>query len=285
MRLALDAIRLDGGTQARVSLNTDVVAEYAAHLQEGDSFPPITVFHDGSDYWLADGFHRYMAHKQNGATDIECDIKTGTLEDAKLWAYGANGKRGLSMSREDKRKVILLMLQHPEWSKWANTEIAKHIGVSSMTIGRVKSGLIYDAEKDSKPKQFTKQGKVQKIDITKLGRPKKEPVVKPVPEPVTEPEEPKFDETQDFIDELTDTINTLSTENQRLKDIIAVGAWDATEFEKMDVQETIEQLREQIRVLEIDNSALRESRDMFQSRNAELMDTVKSLQHKLKKAA
>jgi len=277
-KLNLDIIRLDGGTQARVSLNTDVVAEYAAHLQDGDIFPPITVFHDGGDYWLADGFHRYMANKQNGSVEIECDVRIGTLEDAKLYAYGANGKRGLSMSREDKRKVILLMLQHPEWSKWANTEIAKHIGVSSMTIGRVKSGLIYDAEKDSEPKQFTKQGKVQKMDTTKLGRFKKEPV-----EPVVE--EPKFDETQEFIDELTDTINALSLENQKLKDIIAVGAWDATEFEKMDIQETIEQLREQIRVLEIDNSALRESRDMFQSRNAELMDTVKSLQNKLKKAA
>jgi hypothetical protein len=278
-KLNMDIIRLDGGTQARVSLNTDVVAEYAAHLQEGDIFPPITIFHDGSDHWLADGFHRYMAHKQNGETEIECDLKTGTLEDAKLWAYGANGKRGLSMSREDKRKVILLMLQHPEWSKWSNNEIAKHIGVSGMTIGRVKSGLIYDAEKEVK--QFTqKDGKVKKMDTTNIGRPKQEPV-----EPVAESEEPKFDETQEFIDELTDTINTLSAENQRLKDIIAVGAWDATEFEKMDVQETIEQLRQQIRVLEIDNSALRESRDMFQSRNAELMDTVKSLQNKLKKAA
>lgn len=282
-KLNMDIIRLDGGTQARVSLNTDVVAEYAAHLQEGDIFPPITVFHDGSDHWLADGFHRYMAHKQNGETEIECDLKTGTLEDAKLWAYGANGKRGLSMSREDKRKVILLMLQHPEWSKWANTEIAKHIGVSSMTIGRVKSGLIYDAEKEPEVKKFTKQGEVKEINTKKLGRPKKEPVEPVVEEPVVE--EPKFDETQEFIDELTDTINALSAENQRLKDIIAVGAWDATEFEKMDVQETIEQLRQQIRVLEIDNSALRESRDMFQSRNAELMDTVKSLQNKLKKAA
>jgi hypothetical protein len=278
-KLNLDIIRLDGGTQARVALNTDVVAEYAAHLQEGDVFPPITVFHDGSDHWLADGFHRYMANKQNGTTEIECDLKTGTLEDAKLWSYGANSKRGLSMSREDKRKVILLMLQHPEWSKWTNTEIAKHIGVSGMTIGRVKAGLVYDAEKEPASKMFTqKDGTVKEIKTKNLGRQKQEPV-----EPVVE--EPKFDETQEFIDELTDTINALSLENQKLKDIIAVGAWDATEFEKMDIQETIEQLREQIRVLEIDNSALRESRDMFQSRNAELMDTVKSLQNKLKKAA
>ena len=45
----------------------------------------------------------------------------------------------------------------------------------------------------------------------------------------------------------------------------------------------IAQLREQIRVLEIDNHALRDSRDMFQNRNAELMKTVKSLQARLKK--
>jgi hypothetical protein len=36
-------------------------------------------------------------------------------------------------------------------------------------------------------------------------------------------------------------------------------------------------------MLEADNRALRDSRDMYQSRNAELMATVKSLQSKLKK--
>jgi septal ring factor EnvC (AmiA/AmiB activator) len=42
-------------------------------------------------------------------------------------------------------------------------------------------------------------------------------------------------------------------------------------------------LREQIRVLEADNKAIRQSRDMFQNRNSELMKTVKALQAKLKK--
>ena len=279
-KLNLQDIRLDGGTQARVALNTDVVAEYAAHLQDGDVFPPITVFHDGSDNWLADGFHRYMAHKQNGAAEIECDIKTGTLEDAKLWAYGANRNRGLSMSREDIRRVIKLMLEHPEWGKWTNTAIAKHVGVSSMTVGRIQAAMTYEAEAEPAIKKFVKNGKVQEMNTKKSGRPKKQQAPEVAQE---EPEE--HDATQEFIDELTDTINTLSAENQKLKDSIAIGAWDATEFEKMDVQETIEQLREQIRVLEIDNNALRESRDMFQARNAELMDTVKSLQSKLKKAA
>jgi len=39
-------------------------------------------------------------------------------------------------------------------------------------------------------------------------------------------------------------------------------------------------LREQIRVLEIDNKALRDSRDMYQQRNAELIRQVKSLSKK-----
>ena len=59
--------------------------------------------------------------------------------------------------------------------------------------------------------------------------------------------------------------------------------WDASDIEKIDAQQVIDELREQVRILEIDNKALRDSRDMFQTRNAELMKTVKSLQNKLKK--
>ena len=51
----ISAIRTDGGTQARLKLNKDVVKEYSEHMKDGDKFPPIIVFHDGSEYWLADG--------------------------------------------------------------------------------------------------------------------------------------------------------------------------------------------------------------------------------------
>ena len=44
-------------------------------------------------------------------------------------------------------------------------------------------------------------------------------------------------------------------------------------------------MREQIRLLEIDNAALRDSRDMYQTRNAELMKSVKSMTAKLKRVA
>jgi hypothetical protein len=74
----------------------------------------------------------------------------------------------------------------------------------------------------------------------------------------------------------------LSDENSKLKDAIALGQWDASDIEKIDAEDTIKDLREQVKIFEIDNKALRESRDMFQNRNAELMKTVSSLQRKLK---
>jgi len=125
------------------------------------------------------------------------------------------------------------------------------------------------------------------MDTSKIG---KKPA-KPKPEPKAEPEDDTeddkeaYDPAEEKMRELMDTITHLSDENTVLRDKIAIGQWDASEIEKIDAQETIENLREQVRILEIDNQALRESRDMFQNRNAELIKTVNSLKKKLQKGA
>ncbi len=275
-KLNLEAIRLDGETQARVALDNAQVSEYAEAMRDGDKFPPIVVFHDGSDYWLADGFHRYHATKQIGHASIEAEVKTGTVEEAQIYAFGANAKRGLSTNHDDNRSIIIRMLSHPISSGWTNAEIARHVGVSKMTVGRVKASLeskVTKAPGDSKKTYQRKDGQKVTIDTDKLKTKKAQPEAEP----------PQEDERDHKIAELIDTVNELSAENQRLKDAIAVGQWDASEIEKIDVQDTLAELREQIRVLEIDNHALRDSRDMFQNRNADLMKTVKALQAKLKK--
>lgn len=272
-------IRIDGGTQARVQLNQDIVKEYAEKMRDGEVFPPVVVFHDGSEYWLADGFHRYFATKSNAQTSIEVDVKTGTLDDAMLYAFSANGRRGLSMSAEDNRKIIMTMLNHPEWSKWTMAEIAKHVGVSKMTVSRVKASM-ETPENESTVKKYKYKDEVREVDTEKFKTKKK------TERPTTKPDVTTADPTaelQDRIGELTDTINSLAEENTVLRDKIAIGQWDASEIEKIDAEETIKDLREQIRVLEIDNKALRESRDMYQNRCAEMARSVKSLQSKLKK--
>jgi hypothetical protein len=280
-KLKLSEIRIDGGTQARVSLNQDVVKEYAEHMRDGEKFPPITVFHDGSAYWLADGFHRYFATKSNGHLEIDADVKTGTLDDATLYAFGANGKRGLSQNPEDYRKIIYAMLRHPVWSKWSNAEIARHVGVSKMTVGRVKATM--DLPEETKKKYKDKDGIEREMDTKNLGKKAAPKTTSPDASSAEFVAQDVVSNLNEKIDELSDTINVLADENTLLRDKIAIGQWDASEIEKIDAEEVIANLREQLRVLEIDNKALRDSRDMFQSRNAELMKTVKSLQNKLKK--
>jgi hypothetical protein len=278
-KLNLLNIRIDGGTQARVELNQDMVKEYAEKMRDGEQFPPVTVFHDGSEYWLADGFHRYFATKANAQTSIEADVKTGTLDDAMLYAFSANGRRGLSMSYEDNRKIIMTMLKHPEWSKWSMADIAKHVGVSKMTVSRVKASMETKPE-ESSVKKYKYKDEVREVDTDKLKTKKK------AERPTTKPDVTTADpnaELQDRIGELTYTVNTLAEENTLLRDKIAIGQWDASEIEKIDAEQTIKDLRERIRVLEIDNKTMREGRDMWQNRCADYGKTIKSLTSKLKK--
>ena len=267
-------IRRAGGTQARLQLDPDGVKNYAEAMREGAEFPPVIVYHDGSDYWLADGFHRYFAVKSNATTTIEADVRTGTLRDAILFSFSANDptKRGLSPTAEDLRHMIRNMLLDEEWSKWTNAEIARHVGVSKMTVGRVKASMEEPAKKVTEKKYINKNGEEKTIKTENLGK----------KTPTTKPDVSSYDERDDIIKGLTDTVNELTEEVARLKDAVALGQWDASDIEKIDAEDTIKEVRGQVKILEIDNKALRESRDMFQNRNAELMKTVSSLQRKLK---
>jgi FtsZ-binding cell division protein ZapB len=283
-QINIHLIRTDGDTQSRISLNQDIVNEYAEHLRDGDAFPPMVVFHDGSDYWLADGFHRLFALKANGASLVEVDVRAGTVEDAQLFSFSANGKRGLSNSAEDNRNIIIRMLKHPKWSLWGYSEISKHVGVSRMTVSRIAKTLDPNPDASSVKQYVNRHGTITKVDTAPV---KQKPVIE---RPVgTKPDSSTIDEKQmqiaqltDRVSELSDVINELSTENDNLKDKIAIGQWDASEFEKVDIEETVASLRRTITVLEIDNKSLREGRDMYQNRNAELMNMVKSLQNKIK---
>jgi len=271
-------IRIDGGTQAREELNQEAVADYAEKMRDGEVFPPVTVFFDGSEYWLVDGFHRYFATKSNGKTSIDCDVQNGTLKEAVRFSWKANGKRGLPLNSNDYKKIILAMLKDEEAKKMSNRQIAEYVGVSHSTVNRFKSSL-EQRSTETKPIKDSVNKPVSQPDIGKT--------VQKIPQPdMTSALMVKQDvviELNEKIDELSQTINMLADENTLMRDKIAIGQWDASEIEKIDAEQTIKDLREQIRILDADNKAIRQSRDMFQNRNSELMKTVKSLQSKLKK--
>ena len=89
------------------------------------------------------------------------------------------------------------------------------------------------------------------------------------------------EELESKIRELADTLYEVSEDLRKKNEIIATRAWDATEFEQDYIISILKEKDVKIEILEIDNQALRDSRDMFQNRNAELLKTVSSLKRKL----
>jgi ParB-like chromosome segregation protein Spo0J len=267
MNISLDKIRIDCGTQARVKIDGQVVGQYSEDIKAGAIFPPVKVFSDGIDYYLADGYHRYFAHKAAGAPGITCDVVNGTLREAILYSLSANGEHGLQRSNADKRNVVIIMLKDLEWSDWSDREIAKHCHVSHMLVATIRKelGMTKDATK------FERGGKTH----TMKAKEKK----KYFQEEATEewPFEQKPEE------KMVDAITMLKAENDALSDKLAVATMDGDEIEKQMAESTIKDLRAQIRLLEIELTAVKQSRDTFQAENAQLMKQVAMLQKKLKK--
>ena len=138
IELTIKQIRRDGGTQPRAGLNEDKVQEYVEAKQDGAQFPPATVFYDGENYWLSDGFHRTEADLRLGRETIMVDLVRGTQRDAILHSVGANATHGLPRSREDKRRAVLTLLEDEEWGSWSDREIARRCNVSNRFVGMVR---------------------------------------------------------------------------------------------------------------------------------------------------
>ena len=139
--LQVKQINFEGGTQARVKLDTDVVDAYAEVLTEtnGDALPPIDVYSDGTDYWLSDGFHRFHAHVKVGLGTIKANVHTGTRRDAILASVGANAEHGLKRSNADKRKAVKMLLDDQEWSQRSDRWIAEKAKVSDRLVNNVRN--------------------------------------------------------------------------------------------------------------------------------------------------
>lgn len=265
--LNLSAIRIDGGTQSRSRILQDMVDDYAIAMADGAEFPPIVVFFDGKEYWLADGFHRYHATRKNKRASIVANIRNGTVRDAILYSFGANGMHGMQMTNEDKRRIVLEMLNDFEWEQWSDREIARACHVSHPFVAKLRGGVAPE-----KVKFKDGNGEVRE----RAREPKKEPKVQA--EPVLK-ETPPQDNS--YENEQAETIKYLIGENEKLTDQLAVNSAPDPKL----AEETITELREEIRVLRIELAAVKTSRDQFQSENAQLKKQVSSYQRQLKKAA
>jgi phage N-6-adenine-methyltransferase len=161
-------IRLDGGTQSRAVIDQHVITEYSAAMSGGASFPPVVVFYDGADYWLADGYHRIHAAGMLGLDTIDVDIRQGGRRDAVLFSVGANAAHGLRRTNADKRRAVEVLLRDEEWAGWSDREIARRCGVSHTFVAETRS--LATVASDA-PRAFTtKHGTTATMNTAAIGR-------------------------------------------------------------------------------------------------------------------
>lgn len=130
---------LDLSLQTRAGTDAETINTYAEAMADGAHFPEVTVFTDGTRYWLADGFHRVMAAKQNGKATISADVHKGTEDDAVVFGGTANNKQGKRPTRADVQHFLMMVWERRE-AIFGGTptggNMAEKCGVSTQTGNR-----------------------------------------------------------------------------------------------------------------------------------------------------
>lgn len=188
-RVAVVAIRVNGGTQMRAGLNAETVSEYAAAMLEyggWGKFEPVEVYHDGATYWLADGFHRVAAAKEAGIELAAAKVHAGDQRKAILHAAGANADHGLRRTNADKRRAVEVLVRDPVWQTWSDSAIAKACKVDPKTVANVRQLLVSTMEIHSESERQTTDGRVMNTEnIGRKSEAEAAPPAAPEPDYVT----------------------------------------------------------------------------------------------------
>lgn len=164
--LPLVRIKLEQNAQPRVELDDAYTEEIVSDLLTDSLFPPIVVYYDGDDYWLADGFHRYRAHQRAGRSVINAEVRKGGVREAILCSVGANSTHGKRRSNADKRKAVLTLFEDPIWGTWTDRAIAKYCRVSQPFVSSIRKELT-DKGYQFPVKRICSNGR--EMDVSQIG--------------------------------------------------------------------------------------------------------------------
>src|SRR5215467_201035 len=131
----------DPGAQMRIEMRAETVNDYAEAMLNDADFPPVILYHDGTDYWLGDGYHRVAAARKIERKTIKAEVREGKARDAILCGIGANATHGLQRTQADKRQAIERLVNDPEWARWSDRKIADAAKVDHKTVAKVRREL------------------------------------------------------------------------------------------------------------------------------------------------
>jgi hypothetical protein len=295
MNIKIASIRIDGGTQARAEINQQVVGDYADHLRGGGKLPRITLFFDGAEYWLADGFHRYHAHKRIEALEIDAEVIDGDRRAAVLHSVGANVTHGLRRSNADKRKAVETLLADEEWGGWSNRKIAEKCAVSEALVRDARESIC-EKNADAAVRTVERGGKVYQQNTANIGKsggcsrttpaqssdggevslPKAVEQIAP-----EKPAKPKLEVIEGGKDQAE--LDALREENAELRESLADMARDLEAYTKNEEGEPaavteIKRLNDMLRTVE-------SQRDDWMRQCAEMKKQIKRLEGQIAKSA
>lgn len=159
-KIDIKKVRIDLGTQSRVTIDTAIVTEYAEAMERGEVFPPIKVYYDMEQdiFILVDGFHRYLAWiKTFPNDDILAEQVLGSVREAVWESFSVNKSHGLQRTNADKRKAVEGALMHPNGVKMSDRAIAKHVGVHHQTVTNIR-------------KELESSGEIRQMEIREVQR-------------------------------------------------------------------------------------------------------------------
>lgn len=163
--LEISLINKKSGTQPRGYVDNETIEAYAdSMVDQYDQFPPVTVFYDGTNHYLADGFHRVAAAELNNRKTIKSDIRSGTLEEAQWFSYSANSLHGLRRTNKDKERAVKSALKHPNAAKMTNSSLGKYLGVSENTIKKYRDLLGVEKTETRTVERRGQDGKIQQFE-------------------------------------------------------------------------------------------------------------------------
>lgn len=238
---------------------------------------PIIV-HEGM---VLDGWHRYQACTELGLKALQFTFAEGDDPVAFVLSHNLH-RRHLTPSQRAAAVV--------ECAEWApsgkprnqtpgvrlatNQELAKSAQVAPTTIKDAKAAhkagltdMVKDGALTVKEAAQVARGHEQKKPKRTLNLPEQQPA------------------DEDQLNEAQHTISELAQENEELRDKLAVESLMDSEEAKTQTLETIQELRDRVRVLEAENSALKISRDTYQREASEAKKSAIYWRKQAEKAA
>jgi hypothetical protein len=172
--IPIKQIKQDSALQPRAKMDTGIIDEYTEAMKAGAIFPAIVVFKIKEEYFLVDGYHRFMAAQGAAIKEILCDVRIGTMRDAILFSAGVNATHGIRRTNADKNRAVLILLKDKEWTAWNDSKIAAACNVSPELVVKIRKSILPKSVSTTpEKKKVMRAGKIIKMDTSKIGKNRK----------------------------------------------------------------------------------------------------------------